>query len=159
MQEEAKMTQEKPQDERREAGFSFIEIMAVVIIIGMLTALVANNIFSQMRRAEHKLAAAQIQKVASQLEMYRLDNGTYPSSEQGLEALVAAPTSDPQPRNWLPGGYAKSSDLRDPWQNTLQYRVPGEHNAHSFDLFSFGADGVEGGEGTNADVTNWDTGA
>jgi general secretion pathway protein G len=153
------MKDEKKRSEPREQGFSFIEIMAVVIIIGMLTALVANNIFSRMREVEQKVARAQIEKVAGQLEMYRLDNGTYPSTEQGLEALVSAPTSDPQPRNWLPGGYARKADLRDPWQNTLQYRVPGEHNAHSFDLFSYGADGAEGGEGPNADVTNWDNGA
>jgi len=153
------MTDEKRRDEAREAGFSFIEIMAVVIIIGMLTALVANNIFAQLRKAEHKIAEAQINKVAGQLEMYRMDNGTYPTTEQGLEALVAAPTSNPQPRNWLPGGYAKRADLKDPWQNALQYRVPGEHNPQSFDLFSYGADGVEGGEGPNADVTNWDSGA
>jgi general secretion pathway protein G len=157
--EETEMRDEARTREPRDEGFSFIEIMAVVIIIGMLTALVANNIFSRLRQAEHKIARAQIEKVAGQLELYRVDNGMYPTTEQGLEALVSAPTSDPQPRNWLPGGYAKAADLKDPWQNALQYRVPGEHNAHSFDLFSYGADGVEGGEGVNADVTNWDSGA
>jgi general secretion pathway protein G len=153
------MQERTRRDEPREEGFSFIEIMAVVIIIGMLTALIANNIFGRMKQAQHTIAQAQIEKVAGQLEMYRLDNGNYPSNEQGLQALVTQPSGDPQPRNWLPGGYAKMSDLKDPWQNALQYRVPGEHNAHSFDLFSYGADGVEGGEGPNADVTNWDSGA
>src|SRR5262249_18167009 len=112
-----------------------------------------------LRKAEHKIAEAQINKVAGQLEMYRMDNGSYPSSEQGLEALVAAPTTDPQPRNWLPGGYAKRADLKDPWQNALQYRVPGERTPQSLDLFCAGADGGEGGEGPTADVTNWDSGA
>jgi general secretion pathway protein G len=153
------MRDETTRSESREAGFSFIEIMAVVIIIGLLTTLVARNIFQQMGRAQHTLAGTQIEKVSSALEMYKLDNGSYPTSDQGLEALVTAPSGDPQPRNYLPGGYAKKADLADPWKNPLQYRVPGEHNPHSFDLFSYGADGVEGGEGTNADLGNWDSGA
>jgi general secretion pathway protein G len=144
---------------RREEGFSFIEIMAVVIIIGLLTTLVGRTIFAQFGRAQHTLAGTKIQKIQGALEMYKVDNGSYPSAEQGLEALVTPPTGEPAPRNYLPGGYASRADLVDPWQNPLQYRVPGEHNPHSFDVFSYGADGVEGGEGTNADLGNWDAGA
>lgn len=152
--------QVQPRSERaREEGFSFIEIMAVVIIIGLLTTLVGRTIFRQFARAKQTLAGPKIQKIEAALEFYKADNGSYPTSEQGLDALITAPSGDPAPRNYLPGGYATRADLLDPWQNPLQYRVPGEHNPHSFDVFSYGADGVEGGEGENAEVGNWDAGA
>ncbi len=143
----------------REHGFSFLEIMIVVLIIGMLTTVLATNIFGRFGQAQHQLARTQMEKIAGALELYKVDNGTYPSADQGLDALVTQPTGDPQPRNWLPGGYLRRDDLMDPWQRPFEYRQPGQHNSHSFDLYSYGADGAEGGEDTNADISNWDSGA
>jgi general secretion pathway protein G len=141
---------------RSEAGFTFLEIMIVVVIIGMLTTLFARNIFQRFGQARHELARTQLQKVEQALEFYKLDNGSYPTTEQGLEALVREPTSEPRPRRWPAGGYLKDADLRDPWDRTFHYNAPGQHNAHSFDLYSLGEDGNEGGDGNNADVANWD---
>jgi general secretion pathway protein G len=147
----------EPRTTPREQGFTFLEIMVVVIIIGMLTTLIANNIFGRFGQAKHELARSQLQKVEQALEFYKLDNGNYPTTEQGLEALVREPTSEPRPRRWLSGGYLKEGDLRDPWDHPFRYEVPGQHNGHSFDLYSLGEDGAEGGTGNNADVANWDT--
>lgn len=144
---------------RNGKGFTLVEIMVVVVILGILAVLIVPRVLGRSDEARIAAAKHDIAALSQSLKLYKLDNGRYPSNEQGLQALVTQPSGDPQPRNWLPGGYAKMSDLKDPWQNALQYRVPGEHNAHSFDLFSYGADGTEGGEGPNADVTNWDNGA
>ena len=143
----------------REEGFSFLEIMIVVIIIGLLTTLVASNIFGRFGQAQHTLTGSKLQKVANGLEMFKVDNGFYPSEQQGLEALVREPQGEPKPRSYPPGGYLKNADLTDAWGRGFEYRVPGQHNTHSFDLFSLGEDGAEGGENNAADVTNWDTGA
>ena len=154
------MRVQKRPEQSREEGFSFIEIMAVVIIIGILTTLVGRTIFRQFARAKQTLAAPKIQKVEAALEFYKADMGSYPSSDQGLQALITPPSSEAgAAQNYLPGGYATRADLLDPWSHPLQYRIPGEHNPHSFDVFSYGADGVEGGEGENSDVGNWDSGA
>jgi general secretion pathway protein G len=142
---------------RASPGFTLIEILVVVLIIGLLSAVLATNLIGRADDAKIQLAATQIRNLEQSLELYRLDNGRYPTSEQGLEALVREPASEPRPRRYPPGGYVKSDGLIDPWGMPYEYQFPGEWNTHSFDLSSFGADGLEGGEGNSADITNWDT--
>jgi general secretion pathway protein G len=146
----------QPHDRRRRsAGFTLIEIIAVVVIIGLLTTLVGLNIAGQIDKAKLNAARAQISQLESALEFYKLDNGRYPSTAQGLESLVTEPSGDPAPRNYPPGGYLKKRDLlMDPWGLPYQYTSPGERNPHGFDLWSHGADGEPG----NDDVGNWDEG-
>ena len=139
----------------RQSGFTLIEIMVVVVILGVLAALVVPNIMSRPDQAKVTVAQADVKAVASSLEMYRLDNGFYPSTEQGLEALVREPTGSPEPRNWNPDGYLKKIP-QDPWGNPYQYDQPGTQNTTSYDLYSLGADGRVGGEGFNTDIGNWD---
>lgn len=138
-------------------GFTLIEIMAVVLIMGLLMAVVGVNIKAQIDKARLATARTQINNLESALEFYRMDNARYPSTEQGLEALVREPTGDPPPRNYPPGGYLKKADaLLDPWNEPFQYANPGTHNPHSFDLWTQGADASPGGEGGDADIGNWD---
>jgi general secretion pathway protein G len=139
---------------RSSSGFTLMEILVVVLIIGLLTTVLANNLIGRGRRAQIDLAAAQIQRLEAALEMYKLDNGRYPSQDQGLEALVREPTTEPAPRRWFQ--YAKAKQIEDPWGMPYQYRIPGQHNTQSFDLYSFGPDSAEGGEGELADITNWE---
>jgi general secretion pathway protein G len=140
---------------RRNAGFTLIEIMAVVLIIGFLTSMVGIQIFRQVDKARVQAAQTQLGQLESLLELYRMDNARFPSTEQGLDALVHPSTIDPQPRNFPPGGYLNKPELPlDPWQNAYQYTSPGECNPQSFDLWSFGADGKQGGEDLDADVGN-----
>ena len=153
------MNHAEPRKPKREEGFSFLEIMIVVIIIGLLTTLVATNIFGRFGKAQHTLSGSKLNKVANALELFKVDNGFYPSEQQGLEALVTEPAGEPKARSYPPGGYLKRADLADAWGRTFEYRSPGQHNSHSFDLYSLGEDGSEGGEGNAADITNWDTGA
>ncbi len=144
--------------ERRARGFTLIEIMAVVVIMAMLMAVVGVNVKNQMDKARVNTAKAQITKLEGQLEFYRMDNGRYPSSAQGLDALVNKPSGNPEPRNYPPGGYLRKADeLLDPWGEPFQYESPGTRNSHAFDLWSLGADGQEGGEGIDGDIGNWDT--
>ena len=146
-----------PETASRRRGFTLIEIMAVVLIMGLLMAVVGVNIKSQIDKARLATARAQITQLENALEFYRMDNGRYPTTEQGLRALVNKPTGDPEPRNYPPGGYLKKSDaLLDPWQEPFQYANPGNRNPHSFDLWSLGADAAPGGEGGDADIGNWD---
>jgi general secretion pathway protein G len=144
---------------RPQAGFTLIEILVVVLIIGLLAGVLATNLFSRAEGAKVTLAQTQVRQLEQALEMYRLDNGRYPSAEQGLVALVVEPSSEPRPRRYPPGGYVKRDTIIDPWGLEYEYRIPGTHNSHSYDLMSLGADGVEGGEGSNGDVVNWDTAA
>jgi len=139
-------------------GFTLLEILIVVTIIGALMALLANQFLGRQQEASVKIAGMQIKKLEQALEMYRMDNGRYPTSEQGLVALVREPVLDPAPRRYAAGAYVKSADLEDPWQQEFYYERPGEHNRHSFDLFSYGPDGLQGGEGLDTDIVNWDTG-
>lgn len=141
-----------------EAGFTLIEIMAVVLIMGMLMTLVGLAVFQQVDKARATTARAKIAQLESALEFYRMDNSHYPTTEQGLVALIVKPESQPAPRNYPAGGYLKRRDaLDDPWGAPYQYQSPGQHNAHSFDLWSLGADQSEGGEEVDADVGNWDS--
>lgn len=136
----------------RNRGFTLIEIMVVVVILGILAAVVVPRIMDRPDDARIAKARQDVRALQSALELYRLDNYQYPSSQQGLEALVSKPSGDPPPRNWKPGGYINSLPT-DPWGNPYQYVNPGEHG--DYDVYSFGADGREGGEGINADIGNW----
>ncbi|CAG0962683.1 Type II secretion system protein G [Myxococcaceae bacterium] len=141
---------------RRHAGFTLIEIMAVVLIIGLLGGIVGAVVFSQVDKARVNTARTQIKQLESALEFYRLDNARYPTTEQGLQSLVQKPSGDPQPRNYRPEGYLQGGKVPlDPWGEEYQYLSPGEHNNYSFDLWSFGADSKPGGTDNDADVGNW----
>jgi general secretion pathway protein G len=135
----------------RQAGFTLIEIMVVVVILGILAAIVAPNVISRIDDAAVSRAKQDIRAIESALKLYRLDNFKYPTTDQGLEALVSAP-NDPSIRNWRQGGYLDKLP-RDPWNNTYRYLYPGQHG--EFDVFTYGADGQPGGEGINADIGNW----
>ena len=144
----------KKQKARKKAdGFTLIEIMVVVVILGILAALVVPKILSRPDQAKATVARTDIESISQALELYRLDNGVYPSLDQGLEALVERPSSPPVPKSWNPEGYLKKVPL-DPWGNPYMYLYPGNHS--KYDLYSLGADGREGGEGIDADINNWD---
>ena len=134
-------------------GFTLIEIMVVVVIIGVLGAIVVPQFMSRPDQAKVTAARTDIQAIATALEMYRLDTFNYPSTQQGLEALTKQPASTPVAKNWNPQGYLKNMPL-DPWGTPYQYLNPGTHSA-GYDLFSLGSDGVAGGEGYGADIGNW----
>ena len=133
-------------------GFTLIEIMVVVVILAILAALIVPKIMSRPDEARVVAARQDISTIMQALRLYRLDNLRYPTSEQGLAALVAPPTSAPVPPNWKAGGYLERLP-RDPWGNPYQFLNPGTRG--EIDVFSFGADGVAGGQGTDADVGSW----
>ncbi len=136
-------------------GFTLIEIMVVVVIIGVLGAIVVPQFMSRPDQAKVTAAKTEIQAIATSLEMYRLDNAYYPSTQQGLEALVRRPSGTPAARNWNAQGYLKSLPV-DPWGTPYQYLNPGVRAANGgYDLYSLGADSVTGGEGHGADIGNW----
>lgn len=138
---------------RTQRGFTLIEIMVVVIIIGILAAYVVPRIMDRPDQARVVAAKNDIRAIMSALKLYRLDNGIYPSTEQGLQALVQRPETGQVPRNWKPGGYIERLP-NDPWQNPYQYLNPGVRG--EVDVFSLGADGQPGGEGWNTDIGSWD---
>jgi general secretion pathway protein G len=138
---------------RRQRGFTLIEIMVVVVIIGVLGAVVLPQFMSRPDQARVTAARADIQAISTALEMYRLDNYGYPTTQQGLEALVKKPLGTPEPKGWNPQGYLKALPL-DPWGTPYQYLSPGTRTK-SFDLYSFGSDGVSGGEDYAAEIGNW----
>ncbi|WP_346727587.1 type II secretion system major pseudopilin GspG [Zestomonas insulae] len=138
---------------RRQGGFTLIEIMVVVVILGILAALVVPQVMSRPDQAKVTVAKGDIKGVSAALDMYKLDNHVYPSTQQGLEALVRKPSGNPQAKNWNKEGYLKKVPV-DPWGNPYQYLAPGSKGA--FDLYSFGADGKEGGSELDADIGNWD---
>lgn len=131
-------------------GFTLIEIMVVMVILGLLVAVVAPNIMGRSDQAKVTIARTQLSNIANALDLYRLDNGHYPSTQQGLEALVQRPTGTPEPRNWNPDGYLKGVP-EDPWGNAYVYISPGQTRA--YDLYSLGSDGQEGGDGDAADIS------
>jgi len=135
----------------QQQGFTLIEIMVVVIIIGILAAIVAPNVIGRVDDAQITKAKAEINNIESALKFYRLDNFAYPTTEQGLQALVSKP-SDPNVRNWKTGGYLDRLPT-DPWGNEYLYLNPG--NNGEIDIYTLGRDGRPGGEGTDGDIGNW----
>jgi general secretion pathway protein G len=133
-------------------GFTLIEIMVVVVILGILAAIVVPRLLDEPERARRTSAATQIRSLEEALGMFRLDNGYYPSTEQGLEALVTQPTIGRIPTRYKDGGYIRRIP-NDPWGNPYVFLSPGVHG--DYDLLSYGADGQPGGEGDNADIANW----
>ena len=140
---------------RANAGFTLIEILIVVVILGILAGIVVVNVMDRPDQARVVAARSDIAAIMNALKLYRLDNSTYPSSEQGLQALVKKPENGEPPRNWKPSGYLERLP-KDPWNTEYQYLNPGIHG--EIDVFSFGRDGRPGGEGVDADVGSWDTG-
>jgi len=136
----------------RARGFTLIEIMVVVVIIGLLAAVIVPQVVSKVDEARVAKAKQDIASMETALTMFRLDNSKYPGTDQGLAALTTQPT-DPSIRHWRPGGYVKRIS-KDPWGNEYQYVFPGTHGTE-YDLFSLGADGQPGGDGNNADIGNW----
>jgi general secretion pathway protein G len=137
------------------AGFTLIEILVVVTVIAILAALVGPNVFRHLGTAQDSAARSQIEMLGAAMDAYRLDNGRYPTSGQGQEALRGEPTAEPRPRNWR-GPYLRRDVPIDPWGNPYVYMSPGEANPQSYDLISLGADGLDGGEGENADIHSWE---
>lgn len=140
----------------RRGGFTLVEIMAVVVIMGLLAGLVGTAVVSNLAKARSETAAAQIKQLESALTFYQMDNGRFPTTDQGLQALVEKPSGAPEPRNYRPGGYLSVTVVpKDPWGADYQYLSPGQHNPQSFDIWTLGADGAPGGEGADRDVGNW----
>jgi len=133
-------------------GFTLIEVMVVVVILAILAALIVPKIMGRPDEARAVAAKQDIATIVQALKLYRLDNTRYPTSEQGLGALVARPTVAPVPENWKAGGYLERLP-KDPWGNPYLYLNPGLRG--EIDVFSFGADGVAGGEGVDADIGSW----
>lgn len=139
---------------RRRDGFTLIEILVVIAVIAVLAALVAPNVFRHVGTARDAAARSQIEMLGAALDAYRLDNGRYPTTAQGLDALWQEPTLEPRPTNWR-GPYLRKAVPLDPWGNPYAYFSPGEVNERGYDLVAYGADGAPGGEGEDADVTSW----
>jgi general secretion pathway protein G len=138
---------------RRRPGFTLIEILVVIVVIAILATLVAPNVFQHVGAAKSATAKSQMEMLSTALDAYRLGNGTYPSTEQGLQALYERPTINP-PSNWN-SPYLRKPVPLDPWENPYIYVYPGQQNPNGFDLYSYGADGLPGGEGENADILSW----
>jgi general secretion pathway protein G len=138
--------------DRKDKGFTLIELMIVLFILGLLASLVAPRLMGRMGKAKQKSAAAQIQLLATALDLFHLDVGRYPTDEEGLKALREKPSGLPA---WG-GPYLDKPVPKDPWARDYLYKSPGEHGA--YDLSSLGADGAPGGEGENQDITNWQAG-
>jgi len=140
-------------ERRPAAGFTLIEIMVVIVILGVLAALVVPKVLERPDDARAIAARSDIATIMQALKLYRLDNQRYPTGEQGLNALFAKPETAPVPPNWKPGGYLERLP-KDPWQNPYQFLNPGLRG--EVDVFSFGADGQPGGTGKDADIGSWD---
>ncbi len=138
-------------DRSRHSGFTLIEIMAVVVIMGMLMATLAVGISGQIDKARIATTRTKIIRIEQALEFYQMDNARFPTGDQGLDALANKSSAAPVPAAFTPGGYIKTEGLVDPWGQPFLYRIPGSNNPHSFDLWSLGPDGVEGSD----DIANW----
>ena len=135
-------------------GFSLVEILVVLVIIGLLVSIVAPNVLQRADEARIQKVHADFKNIETALKLYKLDNFNYPTTEQGLGALVEKPTIDPLPRNWKKNGYLERMP-EDPWGNAYKYLNPAEFGHGEYDLYTLGADGVTGGEEQNADIGNW----
>lgn len=137
---------------QRQRGFTLLEIMVVIVIIGILASLVVPNLMGNKEKADHQKAVSDIMALESALDMYKLDNSRYPSTEQGLQALVTKPSAQPEPRNYPQGGYIRRLP-QDPWGADYQLLSPGQHS--QIDVFSYGPDGMPD---TEDDIGNWTVG-
>jgi general secretion pathway protein G len=136
-------------------GFTLIELMVVIVILGILAGLIIPRIMGRPEEARRMKARVQMESMETALRLYKLDSGAYPSTEQGLQALIEAPTVGELPRAWRKGGYLEKGQVpKDPWGNEYVYLSPGLHG--DFDLVSYGTDGQPGGEDHNQDVNSWD---
>lgn len=141
---------------RNAKGFTLIEVMVVLVILGLLATFVAPKLLNRPDEARVGKAKNDILAIESALKLYKLDNGFYPTTEQGLIALVQKPTADPVPGNWNSGGYMDGKEApKDPWGREFIYRAPGDEE-REYDIISLGADGAEGGEGANADIKSYE---
>jgi general secretion pathway protein G len=136
---------------RRHRGFTLLELLVVIIVLGLLAGLVAPQIFGRVGEAKVTSAQTQMALLGTALDSYRLDNGSYPTTEQGLQALREKPTREPIPASWR-GPYLRKALPLDPWDRPYLYRAPGVRNITGFDLWTLGRDGKEGGTGEDADL-------
>jgi general secretion pathway protein G len=136
-------------------GFTIIEILVVIVILGILGTLLVPRLMDKPDEARVTKAKLDIKAVESALKIYKLENGTYPTTEQGLEALTEKTDIEPIPKNFKKGGYLEADSIKDPWENDFIYRSPGEED-RDFEIISYGADGKEGGEDYNADIKNFE---
>ncbi|MFQ6131889.1 MAG: type II secretion system major pseudopilin GspG [Armatimonadota bacterium] len=141
---------------KRRAGFTLIELLVVMVILVLLAGLVAPRFLGRTKEARRKKAIADIASIGDALDLYSFDAGRYPTTQQGLKALLEEPTTSPKPRSWK-GPYLKqTADIPvDPWGTEYQYESPGKHS-EDYDLWSYGADGKEGGDDLDADIQSWD---
>jgi general secretion pathway protein G len=136
-------------------GFTLIELMVVIVILGILAGLIIPRIMGRPEEAKELKAKLQIESIETALKLYKLDNGAYPDTEQGLQALIEKPETGTLPKKWRTGGYLEKGKLpKDPWGNDFIYLSPGAHG--EYDLSSYGADGVQGGEDKNKDINSWE---
>jgi general secretion pathway protein G len=136
-------------------GFTLIELLIVMSILALLAALVVPKLVGRSDDAKIADAKVQIRNLESALKLYKLDNGVYPTTEQGLQALVEKPTTGQIPKNYRQGGYLESNSVpQDPWKDDFVFLSPGEHG--DYDICSYGADGAKGGDGINADICSWE---
>ena len=139
----------------RERGFTLIELMVVIVILGILAGLIIPRIMGRPEEARRMKARVQMESIETALKLYKLDSGSYPTTEQGLQGLVEPPSVGEIPRAWRKGGYLEKGKVpKDPWGNEYVYLSPGMHA--DFDLISYGADGQPGGEDKNEDINNWE---
>lgn len=142
----------KSSQQGRQAGFTLLEVMVVIVILGVLASLVVPNLLGNKEKADTQKTVSDIIAIENALDMYKLDNSSYPTTDQGLDALVSKPSGTPEPRRYRDGGYIKRLP-NDAWGREYQYLSPGDKG--SIDIFSLGADGQEGGDGANQDIGNW----
>ena len=137
------------------AGFTLIELMVVIVILGILAGLIIPRIMGRPEEAKQLKAKMQIESLETTLKLYKLDNGMYPDTEQGLQALIEQPETGALPKNWRKGGYLEKGRVpKDPWENDFVYLSPGAHG--DYDIISYGADGVPDGEDKNRDINSWE---
>jgi len=142
----------KSPKKRRQAGFTLVELVLVAVIIGVLAAMAIKSLGGRAKEAKIKAAQGDIATIETTIDLFEVDNGFYPTQDQGLTALLEKPTGDPEPKNWKKY-FRRRSHIIDPWGNEYVYVYPGEHNPDSFDLYSRGPDGMDGGDD---DIINWD---
>jgi len=140
-----------------ERGFTLIELMVVIVILGILAGLIIPRIMGRPEEARRMKARVQLESIETALKLYKLDTGSYPTTEQGLHALVEQPYEGEKARHWREGGYLEKGKVpKDPWGNDFVYLSPGVNDQYGFDLSSYGKDGQPGGEGEDADINSWE---